>query len=74
MDGFYEEGGPPIDDADLMFSSLPIALIEQFHQSTTREVFEKDKETLEGLEKAGFKVNRYSAGLFMKLFIDGGGY
>lgn len=96
MNGFYEENGAAVDDAEsvlsslvvlcvgltdvggggfsMMFSSLPMALIERFHKTTTKEVFEKDKPILDGLEKVGFKLNRFESGLFMKLFKEGGGY
>lgn len=57
-----------------MFSSLPMALVERFHKVATKDVFEKDKPVLDGLEKAGFKLNRFESGLFMKLFKEGGGY
>lgn len=74
LNGFYQEGGPPIDDADLLFTSLPIELVGEFHLESTKKVAELDKPTLDGLEKVGFKLNRYNSGLFMKYFRDGGGY
>lgn len=50
-----------------MFTSLPTKLLEEFHVEATKDVFEKDSETLRGLERAGFKLNNYPAGLFMKV-------
>ena len=57
-----------------MFTSLPVPLVEEFHIESTKKVSELDRPTLEGLEKVGFKLNRYPAGLFIKYFRDGGGY
>jgi len=74
LNGFYQEGGPAIDDADVLFTSLPITLVEQFHIESTKKIEALDKDMLDGLEKVGFKLNRYNSGLFMKYFKDGGGY
>lgn len=74
LNGFYQEGGPPVDDADILFTSLPTELVGEFHLESTKKVAELDKPILDGLEKVGFKLNRYNSGLFMKYFRDGGGY
>ncbi|GJN93915.1 hypothetical protein Rhopal_006974-T1 [Rhodotorula paludigena] len=74
LNGIYEEDGPPLDDADLMLTSLPINLLEEFHIEATKEIAKKDKDLLDGLTKAGFKLNAYPGGLFIKYFRDGGGY
>jgi len=74
LNGFYQEGGPHVDDADVLFTSLPTELVGEFHKISTAKVAELDKPILDGLEKAGFKLNRYNSGLFMKYFRDGGGY
>jgi len=74
LNGFYQEGGPAIDDADILFTSLPIKLVEAFHIESTKKIEQADKKILDGLEKVGFKLNRYNSGLFMKYFRDGGGY
>ncbi|KAL7008598.1 hypothetical protein EMMF5_001860 [Cystobasidiomycetes sp. EMM_F5] len=71
LNGFYQEGGPPIDDADILFTSLPTELVAEFHKISTAKVEQLDKDILDGLEKAGFKLNRYNSGLFMKLIADG---
>lgn len=67
LNGFYQEGGPPIDDADILFTSLPTELVAEFHKISTAKVEQLDKDILDGLEKAGFKLNRYNSGLFMKV-------
>ncbi|KAK4701397.1 hypothetical protein P7C70_g4838, partial [Phenoliferia sp. Uapishka_3] len=64
--GFYEEGGPPTDDADIMLTSLPIDLVAEFHVEATKAIAIKDKAILDGLTKVGFKHNPYPAGLFIK--------
>ncbi|KAK4049999.1 hypothetical protein OIV83_003823 [Microbotryomycetes sp. JL201] len=72
--GFYEEDGPPLENADMMLQSLPVDLLEQFHIGATKRIAELDKPLLDGLTKAGFKLNHYPGGLFIKYFRDGGGY
>jgi len=74
LNGFYEENGPHVDDADIMFTSLPINLVEAFHIESTKKIEQLDKDMLDGLEAVGFKLNRFNSGLFMKYFRDGGGY
>lgn len=74
LNGFYQEGGPHVDDADILFTSLPTELVGEFHKISTAQVAELDKPILDGLEAVGFKLNRYNSGLFMKYFRDGGGY
>lgn len=49
-------------------------VINDFHIEATKAIAEKDKPLLDDLEKAGFKLNRYPGGLFIKYFRDGGGY
>ena len=74
--GVYEEGGPPVEDGDMMFSSLPFPLVGELHKQATKVVAELDGELLAGLEKAGFKVDfgDDGSGLFMKYLTRGGGY
>lgn len=67
--GVYEEGGPPTDDADLMLTSLPINLLAEFHTEATKEIAKKDAPLLRDLEKAGFKLNPYAGGLFIKFVL-----
>ena len=74
--GLYEEGGPPVEDADLMLSSFPIPLIGQLHVGATKVLAEMDAELLAGLEAAGFKLDfgEDGSGLLMKYLTRGGGY
>ncbi|SCV73180.1 BQ2448_7105 [Microbotryum intermedium] len=75
LKGVYEENGPPLDEADIILTSLPTNVLAQFRKTeATKEVTRKDKELLDGLRKAGFKLSPYPEGLFLKYFRDGGGY
>lgn len=70
LDGFYQENGPELQDADIMLTSLPINLVAEFHVGATKAIAVKDKVLLDGLTRAGFKLNPYAAGLFIKYFRD----
>ncbi|OLL26601.1 putative indole-3-pyruvate monooxygenase [Neolecta irregularis DAH-3] len=74
--GLYEEGGPPTEDADLVFASIPIPVMAKLHQIKTKEIAELDKEILHNLEKVGFKYDMGidGSGFFMKYLSRGGGY
>ncbi|KAK7935700.1 FAD/NAD(P)-binding domain-containing protein [Apiospora marii] len=72
----YSEGKPPVDDADLILWSLPRPVHKAIQQQVAALSIENDRATLEGLTKAGFKLDSGpdSAGLFFKYFQRGGGY
>ncbi len=74
--GLYEEGGPPTEDADLIFASIPYPWVAKLHQGATQQIAELDKELLEGLASQGFKLDygEDGSGLFMKYLRRGGGY
>ena len=74
--GLYEEGGPDTEDADLLFMSIPNAMLKRMHVDATKEIARRDADLLAGLEKAGFKLDHGpdDAGFFMKYFQRGGGY
>jgi putative flavoprotein involved in K+ transport len=74
--GTYEEGGPPVDDADLIFASIPYPLLAVLHRQATAAIAELDQELLRGLEKAGFKLDYGDdgSGIFLKYLRRGGGY
>ncbi|MGI8694154.1 MAG: flavin-containing monooxygenase [Geodermatophilaceae bacterium] len=74
--GTYEEGGPPTEDADLIFASIPYPVLAHIHQGATQQIAELDKDLLAGLERAGFKLDygEDGSGLFMKYLRRGGGY
>lgn len=60
----YYEGGPPLEEADLLNVSTPWPLVLEIHKGVTQAIAEKDRELLTGLEAAGFRLD-YG--------IDGGG-
>lgn len=76
LKGIYSEDGPPVDDADLLIHGLPIPVLKAIQVKVVERQAEFDKETLQGLEKAGFKTDQGpdGAGLFFKYFQRGGGY
>ncbi|KAL4875133.1 hypothetical protein BJY04DRAFT_232898 [Aspergillus karnatakaensis] len=76
LKGLYEEQGPPTEDADVWFWSMPAELLKAHQIGVTQLQNEHDKATIEGLEKAGFKVDKGpdGAGLLLKYFQRGGGY
>lgn len=67
---------PPTEDADLIFYSIPNALLKRLHLDATAEIRRRDQKLLDGLEKAGFKLDNGpdDTGFFMKYFQRGGGY
>ncbi|KKK21987.1 flavin-containing monooxygenase [Aspergillus rambellii] len=76
LKGFYEEDGPPVDDADILLHGTPMPVLKALQVHVTKQQADHDKELLDGLARAGFKVDRGpdGAGLFMKYFQRGGGY
>ncbi|KAI8717097.1 hypothetical protein NCS52_00784200 [Fusarium sp. LHS14.1] len=76
LGGIYSEDGPEVDDADLLIHGLPTPVLKAIQVTVCEKQAEHDKEILDGLDKAGFKVDRGpdGAGLFFKYFQRGGGY
>jgi cation diffusion facilitator CzcD-associated flavoprotein CzcO len=74
--GLYDEQGPPVEDADVAFWSIPASVLKSIQIDVTAAQNKHDEKTLQGLEKAGFKLDQGPdrAGLFMKYFQRGGGY
>ena len=74
--GLYDENGPPCEDGDVWVHGTPGPVLKAIQIKVTELQAENDRETLEGLAKAGFKLDRGpdGAGLFMKYFQRGGGY
>ena len=48
-DGLYLGDGPPIEDRDLINTSVPFDVMVKAHKLVTEQVKELDRETLEGL-------------------------
>ncbi|RMJ19385.1 hypothetical protein CDV36_000957 [Fusarium kuroshium] len=76
LKGIYSEDGPEVDDADLLIHGLPTPVLKAIQVTVCEKQAEHDKELLDGLDRAGFKVDRGpdGAGLFFKYFQRGGGY
>jgi hypothetical protein len=75
-EGMYEEGSPPIEDADIVGQSLPIPVQFVLNVGTTDRIKEVEKEALDGLTKAGFNIDygHDGSGIFRKYITRGGGY
>ena len=75
-EGLYDEHGPPIEDADIFAQSLPIPVQFALNVALTDRIKDAEKETLEGLERANFKVDFGSdgSGIYRKYITRGGGY
>ncbi|MEM6489009.1 MAG: NAD(P)/FAD-dependent oxidoreductase [Pseudomonadota bacterium] len=62
--------------ADLIFASLPYAILHEFQIPLYEQMKERDKDFYQGLEKAGFWLDwgADGSGLFMKYLRRGSGY
>ncbi|KAG7285001.1 hypothetical protein NEMBOFW57_009619 [Staphylotrichum longicolle] len=72
----YEEGGPPTEDSDIAVWGWPSEALKSLQVDLTKIVGERDKETLEALNRAGFKTDTGPSrgGIFAKYLQRGGGY
>jgi putative flavoprotein involved in K+ transport len=70
----YNEG--TLDDNDLIASSMPLALARKSHAMTAERSKELDQELLDGLARAGFKLDfgEDNTGWQFKYLTRGGGY
>jgi cation diffusion facilitator CzcD-associated flavoprotein CzcO len=77
-DGSYFglDEGKRLEDLDLFNTSVPIALIKENHKLITAKVRELDKDILDRLEKAGFRLEfgEDGTGWPLKYRTRGGGY
>jgi putative flavoprotein involved in K+ transport len=71
----YDEG-PPLDDCDLIATSMPFALVRKSHIALTARGRELDKPLLDGLTARGFKLDfgADGSGWQFKYLTRGGGY
>ncbi len=76
LDALYAIEGMPLDLKDLIATSAPIELVKAEHRRLTKVVRANDAPLLDGLERAGFRVERdpEGSGWPMKYFTRGGGY
>jgi cation diffusion facilitator CzcD-associated flavoprotein CzcO len=71
----YDEG-PPLEDCDLITASIPLPLARKSHQLMTEQARDLDRRLLDGLERAGFKLDfgEDGTGWQFKYLTRGGGY
>jgi len=72
----YGEDGPPTELADRINASFPYLMRIELSRRLVQVIEEDDKETLDGLRKVGFKLNRgmMEAGMLISTLVRGGGY
>ncbi|VVT03379.1 NAD(P)/FAD-dependent oxidoreductase [Rhizobium sp. EC-SD404] len=70
------QGGMTTAKADLIFASLPYAILHEFQKPVYDKIREVDAKFYEDLEKAGFRLDfgADDSGLFMKYLRRGSGY
>ncbi|CAL5871179.1 uncharacterized protein PFLUO_LOCUS5426 [Penicillium psychrofluorescens] len=75
-DGLHEDGGPPTEECDIVSESLPWPIQLALSVHLTRRIATADKETLDGLRRAGFQLDfgPDGAGIARAYFTRGGGY
>jgi len=70
----YSEG-PPLEDCDLLTAATPLALMRRAHRAWARQSKELDQTLLEGLARAGFRLDEEDqTGWQFKYLERGGGY
>jgi cation diffusion facilitator CzcD-associated flavoprotein CzcO len=71
----YDEG-PPLEDCDLITTSMPLPLLRKTHMLLTERAKNLDKELLDRLERMGFKLDfgEDGTGWQFKYLTRGGGY
>jgi thioredoxin reductase len=71
----YDEG-PPLEDCDLITTSLPLSLARKSHILLTEQAKKLDKDLLDGLERVGFKLDfgEDGTGWQFKFLTSGGRY
>lgn len=76
LKGIFSETSPPTDDADLLLHGMPNTVLKAIQSQVSAMQRAYDKDILDGLTKAGFKLDDGpdGAGLFFKYFQRGGGY
>jgi putative flavoprotein involved in K+ transport len=80
LGGLYSEqavrGGMTTEKADLIFASLPYAILHEFQIPVYDKIKEVDADFYAGLERAGFWLDwgADNSGLFMKYLRRGSGY
>ncbi|KAK1760183.1 hypothetical protein QBC47DRAFT_312488 [Echria macrotheca] len=76
LGAIYEEGSPPVEDADMITWSLPAPMMKALQMDLCKLQRNLDADLLAGLQAAGFAVDYGpdEGGLFCKYLQRGGGY
>ncbi|KAH6676789.1 hypothetical protein B0J14DRAFT_360773 [Halenospora varia] len=76
LESLYSSDSPPLEDADMLFFSVPNAVQKRLNIDSTVGQNKTDEKILSGLEKAGFKLDKGpdGSGLWIKYLQRGGGY
>jgi len=71
----YDEG-LPLEDCDLITTSMPLSLVRKSHILLTEQAKKLDQKLLDGLERKGFRLNfgEDGTGWQFKYLTRGGGY
>jgi len=71
----YDEG-PPLEDCDLINTSIPLPVARKSHRLLTEQAKKMDQDLLDGLERVGFKLDfgEDGTGWQFKYLTRGGGY
>jgi putative flavoprotein involved in K+ transport len=70
----YSEG-PPLEDCDLLTTSMPLALLRKAHRAWAEQSKNLDRALLDGLTRAGFRINREDETGWQFMYLQrGGGY
>lgn len=73
--GVLDEGGPALEDADLIGASFPLPVLFELQlEGATPEINRRDAEMLTGLERAGFRTNQEGISVQELFHRRGGGY
>ncbi|KAJ5789761.1 uncharacterized protein N7518_006772 [Penicillium psychrosexuale] len=74
--GMHEDGGPPTEECDIVCESLPWPVQFALSVHMTKQIADAEKETLDGLRRAGFELDFGidGAGISRAYFTRGGGY
>lgn len=71
-----DPGSPPTEECDIVSESLPFPVQFALSKNFTKRTAEAEKETLDGLRRAGFELDFYpdGAGIARAYMTRGGGY
>ncbi|KAJ5826371.1 flavin-binding protein [Penicillium riverlandense] len=75
-EGMHCENGPPTEQSDIVAESLPYPVQFALCIDMTKRIAEEEKETIEGLQRAGFQIEWGidGSGIARLYYTRGGGY